>query len=133
MIRAPKTMTGQIAAYAVGGGAMTLLHSACYWIIAEPIGVDPYLANTIAAIIAGLTGYILHSRWTFGHTNDSGGGLRAQGRYVIVSLLCYALNSFWVWLFVQRLDLSVTLSIAPMVLVTPWLGFALNRWWTFAK
>lgn len=133
MIPAPKTLFGQIAAYAVGGGAMTLLHSLSYWMMAEPLSVDPYLANTLAAIIAGITGYVLHSRWTFGHSNASGGGVKAQGRYVVVSLLCYALNSFWVWLFVDRLGLSVTLSIAPMVLATPWLGFVLNRFWTFAR
>lgn len=133
MIRAPKTIAGQIAAYAVGGGAMTLLHTLCYWVMAEPLRIDPYLANTLAAIVAGATGFALHSRWTFGHTNTRRGGGAAPARYVVVSLLCYALNSFWVWLFVERLGLSVTLSIAPMVLVTPWLGFALNRWWTFAR
>lgn len=133
MIRAPKTLIGQILAYAVGGGAMTLLHSLSYWALAEPGGVNPYLANTLAAIVAGVAGYLLHSRWTFGHTNDSGGGARATLRYIVVSLLCYALNSLWVWLFVGRLGLSVSLSIVPMVLVTPWLGFALNRYWTFSR
>lgn len=112
---------------------MTLLHSALYWAMAEPARIEPYLANTLAAIIVGVTGYVLHSRWTFGHTNDSGGGIRIQGRYVIVSLLCYLLNSFWVWLVVGRLDMSVTVSLVPMVLVTPWLAFALNRFWTFAR
>jgi putative flippase GtrA len=131
MIRAPKTMFGQIAAYAVGGGAVTLLHSGVYWLLAEPVRVDAYLANTIAAIVAGITGYLLHSRWTFGHTNTAAKGLGAPGRFVIVSLLAYFLNSFWVWLFVQKLSLGVTLSIVPMILVTPWFGFALNRFWTF--
>lgn len=133
MIRAPETMFGQILAYAIGGGAMTLLHSALYWTMAQLLRIDPYVANTLAAVMVGVTGYVLHSRWTFGHTNDSGGGLRAQGRYLVVSVLCYALNSFWVWLFVDELDLSVTLSIAPMVLVTPWFAFALNRFWTFSR
>lgn len=133
MIRAPKTIIGQIAAYAVGGGAMTLFHSVLYWTMAELGRVDPYLANTLSTVIVGATGYVLHSRWTFGHTNQSGGGIRAQGRYLIVSLLCYLLNSFWVWLFVDRLNLSVTLSIVPMVLATPWLAFVLNRFWTFAR
>ena len=113
--------------------SITLLHSLSYWIIAQPLNIDAYLANTLAAVIAGLTGYVVHSRWTFGHTNDSGGGAAAQARYVVVSLLCYGLNSLWVWLFVHRLGLGVTPSIVPMVLVTPWLGFVLNRFWTFSS
>lgn len=133
MIPAPQTMIGQIAAYAVGGGAITLLHTMAYWVMAEPLSIDPYLANTLAAIMAGITGYLLHGRWTFGHTNDTGGGTKAQARYIVVSVLCYALNSFWVWLLVDWLDRSVTLSIVPMVLATPWLGFVLNRFWTFAR
>ena len=133
MIAVPKTLTGQILAYAVGGGMITLLHSVSYWMIAVPGGVEPYIANSLAAVIAGMTGYILHSRWTFGHTHDGEDSLRSTGRYLLVSLLCYLLNSFWVWLCVHRLGLGVTLSIVPMVLVTPWLGFALNRFWTFAK
>ena len=133
MIPVPKSLIGQILAYAVGGGAMTLLHSVSYWVMAEPGGVDPYIANTLAAIIAGVAGYVLHSRWTFGHTNNSGGGAQATLRYIAVSLLCYVLNSVWVWLVVDWLGQSVARSIVPMVLVTPWLGFVLNRYWTFSK
>jgi putative flippase GtrA len=133
MIAAPKTLIGQILAYAVAGGMVTLLHSLSYWVIAVPGGVEPYIANSLAAAIAGVTGYILHSRWTFSHTHDGEDSLRSTGRYLMVSVVCYLLNSFWVWLCVHRLGLGVTLSIVPMVLVTPWFGFALNRFWAFAK
>ena len=52
---------------------------------------------------------------------------------LMVSVFCYLLNSFWVWLCVHRLGLGVTLSIIPMIFATPWFGFALNRFWAFAK
>ena len=65
MIKAPQTMLGQILVYAVAGGAMTLLHSLSYWTMAEPLKVEPYLANSLAAVVAGCAGYGLHSRWTF--------------------------------------------------------------------
>lgn len=133
MIRAPETLFGQIAAYAIGGGAITLLHSGIYWLLAEPIHIDAYLANTIAAVVASVSSYLLHSRWTFGHTNNAAKGLGAPTRFVVVQLLIYLLNSFWVWLFVEKLALGVTLSIVPMILATPWLGFVLNRWWTFRR
>lgn len=133
MIAAPKTLTGQLLAYAVGGGAITLLHSLSYWVMAVPGKVEPYIANSLAALIAGVAGYALHSRWTFGHTHDGADSVRSTGRYLVVSVLCYLLNSFWVWLCVHRLGLSVTISIVPMILFTPWVGFALNRFWTFGK
>lgn len=133
MIEAPKSLFGQILAYAVGGGGMTALHSGVYWVLADLFAVEPYVANTVAAVIAGIAGYILHSRFTFGHGRASAIDAAALGRYLVVSLLCYALNSFWVWLIVKQSGYSVAASIAPMVLVTPWLGFVLNRFWTFRR
>lgn len=133
MIKAPKSLFGQIIAYAIGGGGMTALHSGVYWVLAELFAVEPYIANSIAAVIAGIAGYTLHSRFTFGHGRASAMDATAVGRYVIVSLLCYALNSFWVWGIIKQSGYSVAISIIPMVLVTPWLGFALNRFWTFRR
>ncbi len=133
MIEAPKSLFGQIFAYAIGGGGMTALHSLVYWALAAVLGVEPYVANSIAAIIAGMAGYILHSRFTFGHGRAPGMDRQALGRYLVVSLLCYALNSFWVWGIVKQSGYSVAMSIIPMVLVTPWLGFVLNRFWTFKR
>lgn len=131
MIKAPATMIGQIAAYAVGGGAMTALHSACYWLMATFGEIEPYIANSLAAMIAGVAGYNLHSRWTFGAEARASTPGTSFARYAVVSLLCYALNSFWVWLVVKHLGMSVTASLVPMILATPWLGFALNRFWAF--
>jgi putative flippase GtrA len=133
MIDAPRSLFGQLLAYAVGGGAVTALHSASYWAMADLAQIEPYLANSIAAILAGLVGYVLHSRFTFGHGREVGGEARSFARYVIVSLLCYGLNSVWVWMVVKQWGMSVATSIIPMILVTPWLGFALNRFWAFRK
>jgi putative flippase GtrA len=133
VIAAPKSLLGQVAAYAIGGGGVTALHSAAYWIIAQPLGIEPYAANSVAAIIAGVTGYLLHSRWTFGHGRAAGMDAGTVMRFIAVSLICYAINSLWVWLVVKQGGYSVALSIVPMVLVTPWAGFVLNRFWTFRR
>ncbi len=129
----PQTMIGQIVAYVVGGGAMTLLHSAVYWLLAEIASIEPYVANSLAALAAGIAGYFLHSSWTFGHGKAESQSASTFWRYAVVSLLCYGLNSVWVWLVVKEWKLSVAASLVPMVLVTPWLGFALNRLWTFRR
>lgn len=131
MLKAPQSMFGQLIAYVIGGGAMTVFHAAVYWLLAEPAQMEPYLANSLAAIAAGLAGFTLHSKWTFGHGERQIGAGTSLLRYAIVSLLCFALNSFWVWLVVKNMGRSVAESIIPMILVTPWLAFALNRFWTF--
>ena len=133
MIAPPKKLIGQIMAYAIGGGGVTALHTLAYWIIAQLGGIDPYIANSLAAIIAGLAGYLLHSRWTFGHGRQAGMDFRTLARFIIVSLICYGLNSLWVWLVVKQAGYSVAISIVPMVLITPWIGFVLNRYWTFRQ
>jgi putative flippase GtrA len=89
MIKAPATMIGQIAAYAVGGGAMTALHSACYWLMATFGEIEPYIANSLAAMIAGVAGYNLHSRWTFGAEARASTPGTSFARYAVVSLLCF--------------------------------------------
>jgi putative flippase GtrA len=131
MIRVPKTVLGQLLAYAFGGGTVTLLHSAAYWLMATYLLIEPYLANSLAAIMAGLIGYVLHSKWTFGNQKQKPGDAGPFFRYVIVSVACYLVNSFWVWLVVKQMQQSVQLSIVPMILVTPWFGFVLNRYWAF--
>lgn len=131
MIEAPKTLLGQIVAYAIGGGAMTGLHAATYWVLAQPVQVEPYLANLIAALVAGFAGFELHSRWTFGNARQSAGRGLPLFRYAAVSVLGFALNSFWVWLVVKQLSYSVTISLLPMVFISPWVAFFLNRHWTF--
>ncbi len=131
MLKAPQSMLGQLIAYAIGGGAMTVFHAGIYWLLAEPAQMEPYLANSLAAIAAGLAGFMLHSKWTFSHGERQIGAGTSLFRYAVVSLLCFALNSFWVWLLVKSMGRSVGESIIPMILVTPWLAFALNRFWTF--
>ena len=61
----------------------------------------PQLGNFLAYVVAMATGYLMHSRWSF----RDHGGERTHGtkvRFVIVSLISYALNSFWVWLLDRR-------------------------------
>jgi putative flippase GtrA len=133
MVEAPRSLFGQLVAYALGGSTMTAIYSATYWVLAEPLGVEPYVANTLVAIFAGFAGFMLHSRFTFGHERDQSQEALSFGRYLVAAILCYLLNSFWVWLVVKEWKMSVAASIVPMIFVTPWLGFVLNRFWAFRK
>ena len=124
-------VTGQMVRYAISGGLLALLYTAVYWTLAELAAVPALIANSLAFLVSLATGWIVHSRWSFrGH-----GGQRtpiAYGRYLLVNIAAYGLNSFWVWLIVERSGGSVTLSVVPILGVTPWICFWINRRWTFA-
>jgi putative flippase GtrA len=71
----------------------------------------------------------LHSKWSF-----KGHGSRTQTtgiKFVTVSLISLALNSFWVWLLTEPLKLDPEWPMVPMVFVTPAVTFLLNRQWVF--
>jgi putative flippase GtrA len=90
----------------------------------------PQLGNFLAYVVAMATGYVMHSRWSF---RDHGAERThtTKVRFVIVSLISYALNSFWVWLLYTHLDLHRAVPILPMLFITPAVTFLLNRQWVF--
>jgi len=119
----------QLVRFAISGGLVTALGVGVYAVIAVGLRWHPQLGNFLAYAVAVATGYALHSRWSFkGHgTRSAGTGVR----FIVVSLISLGLNSFWVWLFTEGLDLSPAWPILPMLFVTPAVTFALNRQWVF--
>lgn len=130
MTAAPSTaLLRQIVRYGISGVALTAFYAAVYWSLATQFGVQPLLANTAAFIATVAIGYPLHSRWSFaGHGARSATG---PVKFLVVNLSAFALNSFWVWLIVERLGETVELSLLPIVLVTPALQFLAHRYWAF--
>jgi putative flippase GtrA len=74
----------------------------------------------------------MHSRWSFRGHGRRDDPRRTTGRFALVSLISYGLNSFWVWLFTQPLGLGPEWPMLPMLFVTPAVTFVLNRQWVFA-
>ena len=123
-------MLFQLARFIVSGGLVTLLGLGVYALVALVLRWDPQLGNFLAYAVAAATGYVAHSRWSFG---DHGGKRdhRTKVRFVIVSVISLALNSFWVWLVTHPMHLSRAWPMVPMVFVTPGVTFVLNRQWVF--
>jgi putative flippase GtrA len=125
-----RTVLGQLARFVVSGAFVTALGVGVYAIVALLLRWHPQLGNLLAYLVAMATGYVMHSRWSF----RDHGGERTHGtklRFVIVSLVSYALNSFWVWLLFTYLHLGRGAPIVPMLFVTPAVTFLLNRHWVF--
>lgn len=122
---------GQAARFLVTGGIVTLLGALVYWVPATFWGVAPLLANFFGYLAAMVSGYVLHSRWSFkghGRRNDP---VRTTSRFFLVSLVSLGLNSLWVWLLSGLLDGPTWWPVVTMVFVTPVVTFLLNRQWVF--
>ncbi|MDB5718352.1 MAG: hypothetical protein JWM38_1779 [Sphingomonas bacterium] len=124
-------LLGQLFRYAVTGGLASFVNIAIYWVVATPLRVDANLAMFFGYVAAVLVGYVIHSRWSFRGHGRRDSLARTGGRFVLVSLVSFALNSLWVWLFVRHLGGPTWWPIPPVLIVTPLLVFWLNRRWVF--
>ena len=121
-----RRLLGQLARFVVSGAFVTALGVGVYALVALVFRWHPQLGNFLAVA----TGYFMHSTWSFkGHGSDRTHATRL--RFVIVSVISYALNSLWVWLLYTHLGLGRAAPIAPMLFVTPAVTFVLNRQWVF--
>jgi putative flippase GtrA len=121
----------QLVRYAISGGALTLFYSTVYWIAAVPMGIDALVANALAFVATVAIGFVVHSRWSFAGHGRRDRPVRAWSLFLVVNLAGFALNSFWVWLIVERIGTSPSWPLLPIIFITPWLSFYLNRRWTF--
>ena len=127
-----RVLIGQMWRFGLSGGVATLLNAGVYWVAAVPLHIWPLAANVLGWIAAVASGYVLHSRWSFRGHGRRDNTLRTTSRFVVVALISFGLNSFWIWLFTSMLRTTPSWPILPMVFVTPLVTFALNRRWVFA-
>lgn len=128
---ARRALLGQLIRYGLTGGLATIVNIAVYHVGAVHYRIHPNLAWTLGFLAAVLVGYVVHSRWSFRGHGRRDSLARTGGRFFLVSLVSFALNSFWVWLLVQWLHWPIW-SPYPLVLgVTPFAIFWLNRHWVF--
>ena len=125
-----RTVLGQLVRFAVTGAFVTALGVGVYALVALVFRWHPQFGNFLAYVVAVATGYLMHSQWSFrGHGEERTHATRL--RFATVSIISYALNSFWVWLLFNQLQLGRAAPILPMLFVTPLVTFTLNRQWVF--
>lgn len=122
----------QAARYAFAGFVITLLVAASYWAIAEFLRVDPMLSLTIVFLFFTVVSYVTHGAFSFrGHGGRDRQHVRAT-RFLIINVLGFVTNQFFVWLLVKQLGGPTWWPVIPIIFVTPVLTFALHRRWVFA-
>lgn len=126
-----RALAGQLVRYGITGGLASMVNIAIYWAAYKLGGLHPNLAWTLGFVCAAGVGYVVNSRWSFRGHGRRGNLARTGGRFAVVALVSFALNSLWVWLLVRHLGWPAW-SPFPLVLgFTPLLVFSLNRAWVF--
>jgi len=127
-----RAMLVQLVRYAFAGLVITLLVAASYWLIAEFLHVDPMVSFTIVFLFFSAVSYFTHGAFSF---KDHGGRDRQHVRmmrFIIVNLIGFATNQFFIWLLVKQMGGPTWWPTVPMVFVTPLLTFALHRRFVYA-
>lgn len=122
----------QALRYAVAGFIITVLFSASYWAVTDLLRIDPNVSLTLVFVIFTAISYLTHGAFSFrGHGERDRQHVRMT-RFLVVNLLAFALNQFFVWLLIKRLGGETWWPIIPFLFVTPWVTFALHRKWVYA-
>lgn len=128
-VAARRELFWQLVRFAVNGGLVTALLSAVYVAVDTFTHASPQVCNFAGYVAAVIAGYSLHSRVTFrGHGSR---GVAARVRFVLASLPSYVVNVGWTWLLTAYLHWPSWTPLVPIWFVTPFMIFALNRWWVF--
>lgn len=118
--------------FVVAGGLTTALYTLVYSPLAGFRVTSEQVANLAGYLVAVVSGYLLHSNWSFrGHGAEP---KRTTIRFFAVSLISYGMNTFWVWLLTDDAMLQGPFwwPLVPVLFVTPLITFALNRLWVFS-
>lgn len=128
-----RAVVGQLLRFLVSGGFVTALYAVVYSPLAKFEVTSPQVANICGYLVAVVTGYLLHSRWSFrGHgTRDK--PAKTTSRFFLVSLVSYGLNALFVFVLTDSsmLDGAWWWPLIPICFVTPLVTFTLNRQWVF--
>lgn len=124
---------GQLIRFGISGGITTLIYALVYSPLAKYEVTSPTVANLLGYLCAMLSGYVLHSQWSFKGHGERGNLARTGSRFFAVSLVSLVLNTFFVWVLTTDwlLNGEWWWPLIPIVFVTPVITFALNRIWVF--
>ena len=124
---------GQLVRFGMVGGFVTGLYAIVYSPLAKFEIVSPQVANLAGYLVAMVTGYVLHSRWSFRGHGSRDNPAQTTSRFFIVSLVSLGLNALFVFVLTdsRALDGPWWWPLLPILFVTPLVTFSLNRQWVF--
>jgi putative flippase GtrA len=124
-----RRLLGQLIRYGLNGVVVTAVYTAVFVALDSATKAPVQLCNFLAFLVVVVVGYQLHSRITFRGQGERGPA--AFARFFVAALPSFALNAFWTWLFATALHWPHWTVQLPVWFVTPFMIFAINRWWVF--
>ena len=124
-----RVLVGQLVRYGVLGVFVTVCGQAMFTTLDTFTHTPPQLCTLAGFLVSLVIGYNLHSRYTFKDQGER--GWRAFLRFFLAALPSYVVNAFWTWLIITALKLPHAVVNIPIFFVTPFMIFAINKWWVF--
>jgi len=139
--RRTRELFWQFVRFGISGVAVTVIYTLVYWPIATfghrmlHVGTGaewPLVGNVLGYLAAMVSGYHLHSRWSFRGHGSRDEPVVTSSKFFLVSLVSFGLNTAFVWVLTGPLFHGPTWwPLVPILFVTPLVTFALNRMWVF--
>jgi putative flippase GtrA len=116
----------QLAKFGVVGLSGYVIYIGIYALL---LGIGAHWAAAVAFVVSAANNYWWNRHWTFVHAK---GHFGYQGmRFFAVSVLAFAANQFWLFVFLDWIGWGKIVSAAiAVVFVTP-LNFLGNKLWSF--
>jgi putative flippase GtrA len=127
------SLTVPLAVFLAIGMGITVASAASYWVLADLARVDANISLLLVFAVFTVVGFFAHGRITFVGHASRGGPMARLGRYAAVSVAGLMMNEFFIYLLVKVARGPVWWPVVPMILVTPWVLFAFNRFWVFPE
>lgn len=125
--RVPPSGRTKAIRYAVVGSVAFVIDLGILLLLAPMLPL--VLANTIAFLLANAANFLIGHLWVFGRAALGPDAATKYGAVLLISLVGLALNDAFVWVGVEVLDASVTVSkIATTVAVWGWNYHARTSW-----
>lgn len=127
-----RELVGQVTKYSFTGVFLTFFYSVLYSVLVYT-NDKPMVAHFIAYAISIVVGFLVNRYWSFRGYGRQKTMWVSGLRFSAVSLVGLSLNTFFVWLLTGPIFNGPNWwPLIPVVLVTPFATFSVNRKWVFS-
>jgi putative flippase GtrA len=127
-----KTETAAAGKFAVIGVLATLTHAGIASGLLETGTLSAFPANICGFLVAFCVSFSGHYYWSFAHLRQEGRAMRSMGRFLVIALSGFALNSTVLALWLNLTPWPDLMGLLFSIAIVPALSFLGARLWAFS-